>query len=620
MKQYGIVLIKTLLFWLIFFAVGRIVFLLVYTYLLSGISAKDILSVFVYGLRLDVSTVCYLMSIPILIHTVQLCFKSRVLVYLLRAITCLELLFTSIVTFAEIGIYGEWYSKLNYKALVYLRHPKEIFQTATIAQIIFGIAGVAVLVGGFYYLYRQFVLKPPVEPLRKQACLKSPLVFLFAGSVCFFGMRGGMDAIPIKQSSSYFSHHTVLNDVAVNSSWNIIYNIVEFSSLENNTTYCFTDSKTADNTVKELLTANKDTTVNVLKKEDVNIVIILLESWTADVTLFGGGSNEISPCFNALAENGLLFTEFYSNGHRSQQAICSILSGFPSIPNYDITDNHSKYRHLPSLLEPFNKKGYATSFYFGGNLDYGNIRSFLLHADFKKITEDKDLPGKFPRGKLGIHDEYMFDYHLNEINQMKEPFFTMLFTVSSHSPYDEPKNITPLDWDTEQLKFLNSVKYCDYWLGDYMKKAKEQPWYNNTLFIIVADHGHPSHLNRSYYDQAYQRIPMLWYGNVLNDEYKGTSCEVLSSHVDVATTLLKQLNIDVSPFEWGKNIFNPYCKRFVYHENNKGFGWIEPAGSYNYSSVQEDIFDFTGDESKKDSVVFRGKAYTQKLFETYIAY
>ncbi len=620
MKQYGITLIKTLLFWLLFFIAGRIVFLLVYNNLLLGISFGEVMKVFLYSLRLDIATACYLMSIPFLIHTLQLCFKHKLPVYLLRIIIFIELLFTSVVTFAEIGIYGEWHSKLNYKALVYLHHPDEIIKTATSFQIIFSIMGIAILVGGFYYLYNRYVIKPPIEPLQKKRFLKVPAVCILVSGLCFLGMRGGFDAIPIKQSSSYFSHHAILNDIAVNPSWNIVYNVLEFSSLENNKTYIFMDSETRDQTVQELLKVKKDTTLQVLKKEDINIVIILLESWTADVTLYGGGSDEITPNFNALTQEGLLFTEFYSNGHRSQQAICSILSGFPSIPNYDITDNHSKYRHLPSMLEYFNKKNYATSFYFGGNLDYGNIRSFLLHAGLKKIVEDKNLPRKFPRGKLGIHDQYMFDYHLNEMNQMKEPFLSMLFTVSSHSPYDEPKNIELLDWDTDQLKFINSVKYCDHWLGDYMEKAKQQPWYDNTLFIIVADHGHPSHINRSYYDKAYQRIPMLWYGNVLTNKYKGVICDMLSSHIDISPTLLSQLGGDVSSFEWGKNIFNPYSNAFVYHENNKGFGWIEPDGYYNYSAITADVHDFTGDLAKKDSIVFRGKAYTQKLFETYLAY
>jgi phosphoglycerol transferase MdoB-like AlkP superfamily enzyme len=479
--------------------------------------------------------------------------------------------------------------------------------------------GVAVSIGGFYYLYNRFVIKPSIEPLAKKRFLKAFAIFVLMESLIFLGMRGGWDAIPIKQSSSYFSHHAILNDAAVNPSWNIVYNIFEFSSLENNTNYHFMDSQTAAQTVEKMHTVAKDTTMKVLNRQDINIVIILLESWTADVSLYGGGSDEIAPCFNALAKDGLLFTEFYSNGHRSQQAICSILSGFPSIPNYDITDNHGKYQHLPSMIKTFNEQGYASSFYFGGNLDYGNIRSFLLHADCKKIIEDKDLPRKLPRGKLGIHDEYMFAYHLNELNQTKEPFLSMLFTVSSHSPSDEPKNVTPLDWDTEQLKFLNSVKYCDYQLGDYMEKAKQQSWYDNTLFIIVADHGHPSHLNRSYYSKEYQRIPMLWYGNVLMDKYKGTACEVLSSHIDIAPTLLTQLEQDISSFKWGKNIFNPNSEVFVYHENNRGFGWIEADGFYNYSTATTDV-NFNGDESKKEQIISRGKAYAQYLFETYFKY
>ena len=621
MRQYWATIIKTLFFWLLFFAISKALFLIAYHHLLAGIPFKEVLSVFTYGLRLDISMTCYFISVPILLYCIQLCINHKVTTILLQAITALELFIASIIVFAEISVYDEWRSKLNYKALAYLRHPDEIIKTATVSQIIFGILGAGIFIAGFYFLYKRFVIKPPIKPLQKKVYLKVPLVFAITGILCFLGIRGGVDAIPIKQSSSYFSRHAVLNDAAVNPQWNLMVNILDFASLEENTTFHFMDSQQAIDAVKQMQTIEKDTTISVLTKQDINVVVILLESWTADVLEYVCQSNEIAPYFNSLTKEGLLFTNFYSNGHRSQQAICSILSGFPSVPNYDITDNHSKYKYLPSLADTFNIMGYHTSFYFGGNLDYGNIRSFLLHSEFQKIIEGKDIDKKIPRGKLGIHDQYMFDYHLQALNKEQQPFFSMLFTVSSHSPYDEPKNVKQLDWDNSQVKFLNSVKYCDYWLGHYLEEAKKQPWYDNTLFILVADHGHPSHIERSYYVADYQRIPMLWYGNILKDEYKGTICETIASHIDLPETLLKQLGQHTTSFLWGRNMFNPYAKPFVYYEINKGFGWVEPNGSYTYTAPFEtnDAY-FMGDTSLKKDMIFRGKAYTQKLFETYLAY
>ena len=621
MKQYLATIIKTLLFWLLFFSISKMVFLIIYSHLLVSVPTGEILSVFLHGLRLDISMACYLMIIPILLYCVQLCINKRIIVIFLHVIFLLELFLTSIITFAEIGIYDEWRSKLNYKALVYLRHPDEILKTATTYQVVFAIIGICVFMAGFYFIYKRIVIHPSIKPFSKKPFFKAPLVFLVMGALCFLGIRGGVDAIPIKQSSSYFSRHAILNDVAVNPHWNLMVNIIDFASLEDNTMFHFMDSQKANDIVRQLQETSKDTNSLLLKKQDINIVIILLESWSADMIEYFCKSDEIAPNFNRLAKDGLLFTNFYSNGHRSQQAICSILSGFPSVPTYDITDNHGKYKYLPSLADVLNREGYHTSFYFGGNLDYGNIRSFLLHADFQSIIEGKDIDKKLPRGKLGIHDQYMFDYHLDKLNKEQEPFFSMLFTVSSHSPYDEPKNIEPLTWDTPQLKYLNSVKYCDYWLGHYLEEAKKQTWYDNTLFILLADHSHPSHIERSYYVSDYQRIPMLWFGNVLKEEYKGTICEVVASHVDLAQTLLSQLGKDATPFRWGKNTFNPYTTPFAYFEVNKGFGWVEQGGSYTFTyPFEEHAIYYLGDTSLKKDMVLRGQAYTQKLFETYLAY
>jgi phosphoglycerol transferase MdoB-like AlkP superfamily enzyme len=595
------------------------VFLLVYSHLLVNIPLKEIVSVFYHALRLDIAMACYLMTIPLLLFALQLCFQHKITVILLRIITIIELIGTSLILFAEIGVYGEWRSKLNYKALAYLRHPDEIFRTATSSQIVLFILGTIILVVGFYLIFNRFVLKPSIIP-QKKAYLKAPISLIFASVLCFVGMRGGIDAIPITQSAAYFSRYDILNDAAVNPHWNIILNIKDFGSLEKNNPFSFMDSEKAKEVVKNLRKVEKDTTISLLSRKDINIVVILLESWTADVIESISGSAEIAPNFNSLAKNGLLFTNFYANGHRSQQAISNMLSGFPSIPNYDITDNHSKYKHLTSMVDVLKKEGYYTSFYFGGNLDYGNIRAFLLHANFDEIIEEKNINKKIPRGKLGIHDQYMLDYQMNKLDEQQGPFFNVLFTLSSHSPFDYPKISKELNWKTEELKYLNSVKYTDYCLGQYFEKVKNKPWYDNTLFILVADHSHPSHIERSYYEADYQKIPMLWFGNVLKEEFWGTTCNIIGSHADMPETLLSQLNFNIDLFKWGKNMLNPYTNKFVYYEIVRGFGWVTPQASYTYSVYGDYFHYFIGDESKKDTLLFTGKAYVQKLFETYLSY
>jgi phosphoglycerol transferase MdoB-like AlkP superfamily enzyme len=589
--------------------------------LLTGIGGGEIMAVFYHALRLDTATICYLMIFPLLLFSVQLFFNHKVISIILRVLVVVELLFASIITLAETGIYGEWLCKLNYKALFYLRHPAEIFSTASTAFVIIAFFAIALLTASFYILYVKKVLRPEIVALRKSYFLSIPTVIILP-ALCVMGMRGGLNAIPISQSSAYFSQHKILNDVAINPLWNIFYNVLNFGSLNDKTAYHFMDGQEAEQIVNELNAMEKDTLVSVLKRDNINVVMILLESWTADAIESLTGTQDVTPNFHALEKEGLLFTRFYSNGHRSQQAISSLLSSFPPVPHYDISANHEKYSHLPVFPAILQEHQYNTSFYFGGNLDYGNIRSFLFHARFGKIVEEKNLRNASPRGKLGIHDQYMFLHHADELNKEKEPFFSVLFTVSSHSPYDQPKEIEPLQWNTKELTYLNSVKYTDHWLGVYFEKVKKQPWYDNTLFIVVADHSHPSHLGRDYYSKEYQHIPMLWLGNVLKEEYIGQKCDVVSSHIDIAPTLLHQLGYQKDDFRWGKDIFNPYYQHFAYFEVNNGFGIISDSASVIYFTIDNnnDRTYFVGDDAQKESLLKKGKAYSQHLFETYRSY
>jgi len=622
MKYYFKTLVKSFLFWLLFFFVFRSLFLVWHHVLFANIGVMEQIAVFYHAFSLDISTICYLLTVPLLLFSIQLFFNHKIITVLIRVVVVLELLFASILSLAEIGIYGEWLCKLNYKALLYLYHPAEIFATASTSFLIVAFCAILLLTVSFYVLYVKVVLCPDIVALQKSYWKQIVVTPLMLG-VFFVGMRGGINAIPISQSAACFSNHNILNDAAINPLWNVVYNVINFGSLNHKVTYRFMESQDAENIVKELYYAEKDTLVSVLKHNEINVVIILLESWTADLIESLTQTKDVTPNFHALEKEGLLFTRFYSNGHRSQQAISSLLSSFPPVPHYDITANLDKYKHLPTLSNVLLQQRYNTSFYFGGDLNYGNIRSFLYHANFKKVVEEKNLGTVSPRGKLGIHDEYLFMYHAKELNKTEEPFFSILFTLSSHSPYDQPKKIPPLQWDVAEINYLNSAKYTDHWLGAYFEEVKKQTWYDNTLFIIVADHGHPSHLSRSYHSKEYQHIPMLWVGNVLKKDYVGKRCNVVSSHIDIVPTLLNQLGYSKEDFRWGKDIFNPYYQHFTYFEVNNGFGFITDSSSVVYHSFDNNSdfrTYFVGDESQREPLLKKGKAYSQYLFETYLSY
>ncbi len=618
MKQFIWTIVKCLLFWLVFFLVGRTLFLIVYHSHFHGIAFVEILKCYQHALRLDISTACYLLVVPTILLLLKLCFKTKWLNGLLHATMLIEIIVCSLVLLGEICVYGEWLSKLSYKILLHLRHPMEIIATATYGQLAGGVLTVILLVTAFFMLYKKFVFCN-FSPVKK-CYLKAPFTLIVCGALIVLGMRGGLDAIPITQSSAYFSRHDILNDASVNPSWNLAYSFLYFGDMDAGKFHYMDDEK-AEALFANIRHCDKDSSINIIDRQNVNIVIILLESWSADLVESLSRTAGIAENFGRLEQEGILFTRTYANGHRSQQAICSILSGFPSVPMYDITDNQDKYRHLPSLSQKLIDKGYHTSFYFGGNLDYGNIRSFLLHCHFDTIVEGKNINSKIPRGKLGIHDQYMFQLHHDALNHMQQPFFSILFTASSHSPYDQPKNTPKVAIECDETPYLNSAKYCDYWLGKYFDSVRNEPWYKNTLFILVGDHSHPTHIKKEYhFSAAYQHVPLLFVGEVIPQAWRGKQIDLVCSHVDLAYSVLQQLGIDNQEFCWGQNIFNPYAPQFAFYEAWSGFGWIRPNAEY-ANFTHEYSFEYgIGDSTLFPLLNQEGQAYLQKLYKTYFEY
>lgn len=618
MKSYLLTLGKLLLFWLCFFFVGRLIFLLVYHGMAAGVSFGEVAACFLHALRLDVSTACYLLVLPVILLSLSLCFRSRWLRIFLDGFMLLAMLVCSLVQMGEIAVYGEWLSKLNYKILLYLRRPMEIVRTATGGQLFFSLLAIVLMVGGFFLIYRRLVSRPAVVPVRWR-WLWSPLALLFSGTLCFVGMRGGFNAIPITQSAAYYSTCTMLNDAAVNPTWNLMCSFYDFGDVDPNR-YRFMDDSEAEALVAQVREAENGTPVSLWGGKRVNVVFILLESWSADLIESLSGTQGVADCFHGLEADGMLFTRFYSNGHRSQQAMASLFSGFPPLPMYDITDDFSKYSRLPSLAADLKRAGYHTSFYFGGNLDYGNIRSYLLHCGFERMVEEKDLDRRLPRGKLGIHDQYLFDIHHAALNSEREPFMSVLFTLSSHSPYDQPRlrEVGEVPIRHEETPFLNSVRYCDYFLGRYFEAVRMEPWYPNTLFVIMGDHSHPTHLGTRNLTPEYQHVPCLLYGEVLPDSLRGKKCDRVVSQVDVAASLLCQLGLDASAYCWGKDMFQSFAPQFAYFESYTGSGWIRPQAAYVGEQTGEGWRGTWYGDSLQYKVVEReSKAYLQQLYKWY---
>ncbi|HRY32232.1 MAG TPA: LTA synthase family protein [Bacteroidales bacterium] len=523
----------------------------------------------------------------------------------------------SLIVSGEAGIYPEWKSKLDYKALHYLRRPDEIARSSSTGDVVLLLALTAVLTLAGLFLWRRLVGKNLT--FTKPRLLSLPVMLMLVPLFLFTGIRGGWRPIPINQSDAYFSDHNIVNLLSVNPLYNLGFSFLESRRYMSVNPFDFYSPQEAGATVEKLHAVSRDSTEVVLTNDRPNIVLLILESWSADLVESLGGEAGITPEFRELEKEGILFTEFYANGNRSQQGMAAIYGGFPSIPYTAITAHYAKFVRLPSLVKELKNAGYYTSFSFGGQLTYGGLRAYMMYNGFDRIMEEKDYPASIPRGKLGIHDQYTMAQLLEELKTAPRPFFSSLFTLSSHSPYDQPMEKV-LDWGGKENQYLNSAWYTDHCLGDFFREARKQDWYANTLFIIVADHSHNTYRNYWVDTPPYRHIPLLLAGEVIRPAIRGRQLCRISSQVDLAASLLAQLKLDHSAFRWSKNLFNPFQEEFAYFEIEVGCGWIRKDGSlvYRKTSDQFELQRFpaeTRDIRKKEAL-----SYLQEVFQEFIDY
>ncbi len=619
MKNIIASLLRQLIFWMIFFLITRVIFIVYNISLIriEGISFSETILSFWYALPLDLATACYFLIFPFLILLIQIFFSPGWLnkINLIYTITAI-FLFSLLVT-AELGIYPEWKTKMPYKALMYLKNPSEVYNSASTGTFFLLITIFIILASGSAWLYKNYFYTRVTKSIRGFKLLWTiPFAFVSL-SLLVLGGRGGWQQIPINQSESYYSNHNILNLASVNSAFNLSISIIENYKNFGKNPFEFYDNQEASETTNRILEISKDTTINILNNKRPNIVLVILESWSADLIESIGGEPGITPEFHKLEEQGILFTNLYATGPRSEQAMGSIFSGFPAHPISSVTVQPEKFSKLNTITHSLINEGYSTSFYFGGQLRYGNIKGYILHNGFSKVVELADFGSNVIKGKLGVHDEFVFSRQLNDLNNEKEPFFSGIFTLSSHSPYDQPMEKV-LDWGGNENEYINSAYYTDRCLGNFINEAKKQSWFKNTLFIVVADHSHNSYRNYSFITPVYHKIPLLFFGEVLKKEFQGKKINTFANQSDLATTLLKQLDLDTQPFKWSRNLFNPYYPEFAYYSFEEGMGWVTRSGHFVYEPRIDHYHEETLKEPLKDSIRQDGKSYLQTLFNEYM--
>ena len=594
MRQRALYLLKFYVATLLFFVTAKIGFML-YQHGGHNFTFTDMLQVIGHGLSLDLSTSLYIIAVPFLLVAASLwlripkwCFR----IYYAFAAVLLSLAFV-----ADTSLYEFWQFKLDASCLSYLETPTEAMASVSTGYILLRLLCLMILVGGIYWVYDK--LTPPFQRLAsKIQKFSASLATLLLIPLIIIGIRGGLDESTTNIGQVYYSQNQFLNHSAVNPVFSFFASFEKTAT--NNVTYHFMEDKACEQIVSELYNTKSIGIDTLLTTQQPNIIVILLESCGGQFTEISGRT-DITPNLNRLAHEGIYFTNCYANSWRTDRGTLCTWSGYPSFPTMSVMKMPSKSRSLPNIARTLQQeRGYSTHYLYGGDINFTNMRSYLVAGGFSDLTwKDDYTKEEQTSAKWGVRDDITFQT-LTELTQtMRQPFLIGYSTLSSHVPWDVPIH----HFDDE---VLNAFYYLDQCIGDFIQQLRQSDLWNNTLVIMLPDHGIVyAGLDES--NPLLNHIPMLWVGGVIKQPRR---IEQVCNQTDLPATLLGQLGIAHDDYTFSRDVLSvTYKNPFAIHTYDDGYTIIDSASFVNYDFISNRVVSNYGKD--RDKLILRAKAILQ---------
>ena len=609
MQKRLIALTGYALFWLLFFFAARIFFILTHHEEAFQYGFGILAATFLHGTKLDISATGYLFLIPVLAAMPGLYFNGNWYGTFVKWYTYLFIIVSSAIVVGDTVLYKYWGFRMDSTSLAYLKTPKEAVASASTLEFILVPLVIVLFSVLFVYLYNRFINKLFRDFSRVHYLVPGILFFMILWAALIIPIRGGVGIAPINAGTVYFNESMFINHTAINVVWNVGSSVINQKPTQN--PYNYNDLSSAQ-AITDSLLVTKGTPVKVLNTSSPNVLIIVLESFGSALIGPLGGDSTTTPCFNSYISKGILFTNLYASGNRTDKAMPAILNGYPAQPVASIMKEPKKTQSLPGIVKTLCDSGYSSSFWYGGEINFANFNSFVINAGFKDIVTMKNFDPVNYNSKWGVHDNVLFEALADSMKSVEEPFVKVVLTLSSHEPFEVP--MAPVFEGRDDLtKFRNSIYYADKSLGAFLDYACKTDWWKNSLVILVADHCRRNSSDVLAYSEEIFRIPMLWIGGAVAKE--GMKVEKYGSQNDIPLTLLNQLDKKVN-FPFGKDLLSDGSKSFAFYTFNEGFGFINDSSKFIFDHkpgkpvVEEGMHPESAGKS--------GKAFLQVLFDDYL--
>lgn len=556
---------------LLVMAIEKPLFLLWYHAQAAEASAAELALVVWNGLKLDQTVAGYITALPLLVVLAALWIPGRWSRSVLKGYLLVIAAVSATAFAANLALYEYWAFPLDSSVLQYLASPKEALASITAGQLLLQLLVAAAVFGGMAWCYlRVLRLYDPARRSTHRA--GSTLVLLLAAGVLFLPIRGGVSVATANVSKVYFSGRMFLNHAAVNPLFSFLSTLSDGDDALYEYEFFPEPERAA---IFEPLRGDLPAgigTDTLLRTRRPNVVLFLVESFGRSTVDERVGGEPVAPEFQRLKGEGVYFDNLFANSFRTDRGTVAVLSGFPAQTKMSVMKLPVKSQRLPSIARSLRREGYATSFYYGGDLNFTNTASYLYGTGFDRLTWQKDLHFDAPTSKWGYADDVVIDAFTDHVlaeAASQRPFFAAMLTLSSHEPFDVPfaKFDDPM---------LNAMAFTDACLGRFVERVQQTPVWDDLLVILIADHAYPYPYGIANSDALRHRIPMLWLGGAVR---RPAVVETYGSQSDLAATLLAQLGIAHGDFLFSRDLFDPARPKFGYWCFNNGFGVADAGGT-----------------------------------------
>ena len=581
-----------------------------------------------HGLPLDLSMAGYLSVIPGFLSIAVVWLKRDLVKPIMNIYFIIASLFITCSFLLNASLYPYWKYPLDSTPLFYFfTSPADAIASVSIWQVILSIVILIVLTIGVWFTLRMRGEKRQqysrysygyggfgsgkrnrFDDFDRHRGRTSIILLLLTG-LLFLPIRGGITVSTMNTGQAYYSQNAYLNHSAVNPLFSLLESITHQEDFASQ--YRFMKDKEADKIFATMTSTSDENTYPLLneatfKKGTPDILIVIMESFASDIMPSMGSYKDVAVCLDSIAQQSILFTRFYANSFRTDRGMVSILSGYPAQPTTSIMRYPRKTSQLPSIARNLAKyKNYKTTYYYGGDADFCNMRSYLVSQGYQHIISDANFPIEDKLSKWGVPDHILAAKMMEDIKEQqneKRPMLRILQTSSSHEPFEVP-------YHRLKDKRLNAFAYTDSVMGAIVREYRKLPRWKNTLIVFVPDHvgGYKENLND--YDRSRYQIPLILAGGAISRPMK---VGIIGSQHDIAATLLGQLGVEHREFTFSKNMMSDATPKFAFFAVNDAFGIVSEENSLIYDNRAKRI---VYDKGEKGFNLKRGQAYLQKLYD-----